>query len=124
MEQAYYKKTEIFPIMHAVAVKTSLLKDHPWLAKAIFDAYSESKQLAYKEMARLGWASDMLPWYGQELQETQALMGKNFYSYGLNKNNIKTLKTLFRYSYEQGLSNRELSVDELFHPLGHKFIEK
>ena len=123
VEQAYYKKTEIFPIMHAVAVKTSLLKEHPWLAKAIFDAYSESKQLAYKKMAKLGWASDMLPWYGQELQETKTLMGKNFYSYGLNKENIKTLETLFRYSYEQNLSSRELSVDELFHPLGYKLIE-
>lgn len=123
IERAYYKKTGIFPIMHAVAVKTSLLKEHPWLAKAIFDAYSESKRLAYQKMAKLGWASDMLPWYGQELQETQELMGKNFYSYGLNKENIKTLETLFRYSYEQNLSSRELSVDELFHPLGYKLTE-
>jgi 4,5-dihydroxyphthalate decarboxylase len=124
VEQDYYKKTGIFPIMHAVAVKTKLLRENPWLAKSIFDAYSESKQLAYEEMTKLGWADDMLPWYGQELQETQSLMGNNFYSYGLNKKNIKTLETLFRYSYEQGLSSRELNIEELFHPLGSDLLEK
>jgi 4,5-dihydroxyphthalate decarboxylase len=109
--------------MHAIAIKTSLLKEHPWLAKAVFDAYSESKALAYSYMTKLGWADDMLPWYGQELQNTKALMGSNFYSYGLTKSNIKTLKTLFRYSYEQGLSSRELTIDELFNPLGNSLRE-
>ena len=122
VEQAYYKNTGIFPIMHAVAIRTSLLKEHPWLAKAVFDAYSESKQLAYNYMAKLGWADDMLPWYGQELQQTQALMGKNFYSYGI-EGNRKTLETLFRYSYEQGLSIRELTIDDLFNPLGRNLSE-
>lgn len=123
-EQAYYKKTGIFPIMHAVAIKTSLLKEHPWLAKAVFDAYSESKAMAYGYMTKLGWADDMLPWYGQEYQATKALMGSNFYSYGLDKANRKTLRTLFRYSYEQGLSSRELTIDELFDPLCHGLSEK
>ncbi|PHS38927.1 MAG: hypothetical protein COB07_07375 [Sulfurovum sp.] len=123
VEQAYYKKTGIFPIMHAIAIKTSLLKEHPWLAQAVFDAYRESKAMTYSYMRKLGWADDMLPWYGQELQNTQALMEKNFYSYGLNKANRKTLNTLFRYSYEQGLSSRELTIDELFDPLGHNFRE-
>jgi len=121
-EQAYYAKTGIFPIMHVVAIKTSLLKKHPWLAKAVFDAYAKSKQLSYNYMTKLGWASDMLPWYGQELANTRALMGKNFYSYGL-EGNRKALETLFRYSYEQGLANRELTIDELFDPLGHNLSE-
>jgi 4,5-dihydroxyphthalate decarboxylase len=122
-EHAYYKKTGIFPIMHAVAIRTSLLKKHPWLAKAVFDAYSESKQLAYNYMTKQGWLNDMLPWYAQELTETRALMGKNFYSYGL-EDNRKALETLFRYSHEQGLSNRELRVDDLFDPLGHDLSEE
>ena len=123
VEQVYYAKTHIFPIMHAIAIKTSLLKEHPWLAKAIFDAYSESKMLAYGYMTKLGWVDDMLPWYGQEYQNTKALMSSNFYSYGLNKDNRKTLETLFRYSYEQGLSKYKLSIDDIFDPLGHELNE-
>ena len=123
VEQAYYKKTNIFPIMHAIAIKTSLLKEHPWLAKAVFDAYSKAKMMDYVYMAKLGWADDMLPWYGQEFQATKALMGKNFYSYGLTKANRKTLETLFRYSYEQGLSSHQLTIDELFDLSGHDLSE-
>lgn len=122
VEQAYYTKTGIFPIMHAVAIKTSLLKENPWLAKAVFDAYSKSKELAYQTMAKKGWFSDMLPWYPQEFTDTRKLMGKNFYSYGF-EGNRKTLETLFRYSYEQGLASKRLTIEELFDPLGHKLSE-
>ena len=122
VEQAYYTKTGIFPIMHAVAIRTSLLKENPWLAKAVFDAYSKSKSLAYEVMAKKGWFSDMLPWYPQEFTETHKLMGKNFYSFGFEANR-KVLETLSRYSYEQGLSSKKLKVEELFDPLGHTLSE-
>ena len=71
----------------------------------------------------MGWVNDMLPWYAQELTETRALMGKNFYSYGLEEANRKALETLFRYSHEQGLTNRELTIDDLFDPSGHDLSE-
>ena len=122
-EQAYFKKTGIFPIMHAVAIRKSLLEDHPWLAQATFDAYSKAKQLTYKKMIEMGWAFDALPWYGQELEATREIMGNNFYSYGLNKPNRKTVETLCRYSFEQGMSRRQLSVEELFAPEGLDLVE-
>lgn len=121
-EQAYYAKTGVFPIMHAVAVRRQLLDAHPWLAKSVFDAYSKAKTQAYQGMNRMGWVEDMLPWYGQELDQTQALMGRNFYSYGLESNTL-ALDTLFRYSHEQGLSKRQLRIPQLFHPAGLAFEE-
>jgi 4,5-dihydroxyphthalate decarboxylase len=66
-------------------------------------------------MIKLGWAMNSLPWFGQELEETRALMGDDFYSYGI-ENNRKALETLFRYSYEQGLASQELTIEELFAP--------
>ncbi len=45
-EQAYFTRTGIFPTMHPVAIKKSLLEENPWLARAVFDAYSEAKQMA------------------------------------------------------------------------------
>jgi 4,5-dihydroxyphthalate decarboxylase len=121
-ERAYFAKTGIFPIMHAVAIKNNVLKRNPWLAKAVFDAYSKAKSISYEHMAKLGWAFDSLPWYGQELEETRALMGDNFYSYGIEPNR-KALEALFRYSYEQGLSSRKLTVEELFAPESLEFDE-
>jgi 4,5-dihydroxyphthalate decarboxylase len=113
VERAYYKKTGIFPIMHTVAIRRSLLEEHPWLAEAVFNAYSKSKHMAYKKMINLGWAMNSLPWFGQELEETRALMGDDFYSYGI-EDNRKSLEALFRYSYEQGLASKELTIEELF----------
>ena len=86
VEQDYYRKTGIFPIMHAVAVRKSLLDEHEGLAASIFDAYSGAKQMAYRQMAGIGWAADILPWYGQEMEATTGVMGANFYSYGLPDN--------------------------------------
>ena len=122
VEQAYFSKTGIFPIMHAVAIRKSLLEKEPWLVKAVFNAYSASKTLDYKFMKKLGWAYETIPWYGQELEETKALMGENFWPYGIESNR-KTLETLFRYSYEQGLSSKELTIEDLFHSSGLELIE-
>ncbi len=121
-EQAYFTKTGIFPIMHAVAIKRDIFKQHPWLVEAVFNAYSQAKELAYEYMAKAAWFNDSLPWYGQEFEETRALMGDNYYSYGIEPNR-KTLEALFRYSYQQGLCSRELTVEELFDPASLKLAE-
>lgn len=121
-ERAYFAKTGIFPIMHAVAVKKSLAHENPWLIEAVFKAYSQSKQLAFKYMARGAWVKDSLPWFGQEFDETRALMGDNYYSYGI-ENNQKSLEALFRYSYQQGLASRKLTIKELFEPTSLKLID-
>jgi len=120
VELAYFKKTGIFPIMHAVAVRKTLLEDHPEILQALFKAYSLAKSKAYGYMVKMGWAADMLPWYGQELEHTVATMGPNFYSYGI-KPNRKSLEALFRYSYEQGLAKKLLTIEELFHPASLSF---
>jgi 4,5-dihydroxyphthalate decarboxylase len=121
-ERAYFAKTGIFPIMHAVAIKKSLVQQNPWLVEAVFQAYSQSKTEAYEYMAKIAWLKDSLPWFGQELQETRELMGDNYYSYGIGPNR-KILETLFRYSQQQGLCSRELAVEELFFSASLDLIE-
>ncbi|MFC1830966.1 ABC transporter substrate-binding protein [Thermodesulfobacteriota bacterium] len=113
-EQAYYSKTGIFPIMHAVAIKKAVLEKNPWLIEAVFNAYSQAKQSTYDYLNKSAWYKTTLPWVSQELAATRALMGKNFWTYGIDSNR-KTLETFFRYSYEQGLCSRTLSIEELFH---------
>jgi len=123
VEQAYFAKTGIFPIMHAVAVRDDLIDEHPWLPEAVFKAYSQAKQMNSEYLRKLGWAMVSLPWVGQELEETRELMGDNYWPYGIAPNR-KTLETLFRYSYEQGLAGRELTIEELFHPSTLEFSEQ
>lgn len=113
VERAYYAKTGIFPIMHAVAIKTELIEKYPWLPTAVFKAYSEAKSQHYAQLKKIGWAYSSLPWFAQEFEETRKLMGENFWPYGIEANRL-ALETLFRYSHEQGLSKKQLTIEELF----------
>ena len=114
-ERAYFKTTGIFPIMHAVAIRNDVAEQNPLLPQALFEAYSQAKQHMYQQLQRLGWAMISLPWVGKELEDTRELMGDNYWPYGIDANR-KVLEALFRYSYEQGLASRQLTIEELFHP--------
>ena len=114
-ERAFFAKTGIFPIMHAVAIRNDVVEASPWLPEAVFNAYAEAKNLMYGELKRLGWATISLPWVGPEIEETRKLMGENFWPYGIEPNR-KALKALFQYSHEQGLASRKLAIKDLFHP--------
>jgi len=122
VERAYFSKTGIFPIMHAVAIRQDVVEKNPWLPEAVFVAYSQAKQRMYMAMQDLGWAMISLPWVGKELEETRALMGNNFWPYGIPPNR-NTLEAFFQYSYEQGLAMRKLTIGELFHPSTLKLLE-
>lgn len=114
VERDYFARTGIFPIMHAVAMRNDVIDAHPWLPEAVFNAYSQAKQMHYEAM-RIQWIFGTLPWFGQEFEETRELVGENFWPYGIEANR-KTLEALFQYSYEQGLAKKQLTIEELFHP--------
>ncbi len=115
VEQDYYRRTGIFPIMHTVAIRRDVAKQNPWLPKAVFEAYSRAKSMDYEQMQNWGWVKNSLPWYGQEFNETRDLMGKNFYPYGL-KASAASYDAAFRYTFEQGLAKRRVSLEEMFEP--------
>jgi 4,5-dihydroxyphthalate decarboxylase len=115
LEKAYYKKTKFHPIMHVAAIRSSLVEQHPWLAGNVLAAFEKSKQLALQRLDNFGAAKATLPWVAAEVEETVALMGKDYWPYGVEPNRA-ALETMTRYSFEQGLTPRKLSVDELFPP--------
>jgi 4,5-dihydroxyphthalate decarboxylase len=114
-EQDYYKATGLFPIMHAVAVRTDLVEADPQLPKAVFDMYSRAKQIAYAKLETTTSLGVTLPWVTQEFEFTRDLMGKNYWSYGISDNRNE-LELALRYAHEQGLTKRHLNFEELFHP--------
>ena len=121
IEQEYYARTGIFPIMHSVAIRNDLIEQHPWLPKAVFDAYGKSKRMAYADM-RGKWYLRTMPWFAQELEATKELMGENFFPYGIAPNR-KALNILFRYAQEQGLASRQLKIEDVFVPSSLEFSD-
>jgi 4,5-dihydroxyphthalate decarboxylase len=114
VEQDYFRKTGIFPIMHALGIRRDVYEKNRWLAASVYKAFLQAKRLADAELAEVTALKIGLPWVAAEYEATKAVMGEDFWSYGLNEANRKTLATMARYSYEQGLATRLVGVDEMF----------
>lgn len=114
-EQAYFKNTGVFPIMHVIAIRKDLVAEHPWLAKAVFEMYSQAKRKAYADLETTTSLKVSLPWVLQEFESTRRLMGTDYWQYGIEPNR-KELKLIMRYVYEQGLVKEKIGFEELFDP--------
>lgn len=72
-----------------------------------------AKTLCMAELGQIGHLVVSLPWSVAEHDRLRALMGEDFWSYGVDENR-HVLEMLARYSFEQGLSARRLPVEEMF----------
>jgi len=115
VEQDYFRRTRMFPIMHVIGIRKSLLEQHPWLAANVMKAFLEAKKLCWYELGQIGHLFNSLPWGVAEFADARALMGEDYWSYGLEANR-HVLEAFTRYHHEQGLSARTVSPDELFAP--------
>jgi 4,5-dihydroxyphthalate decarboxylase len=111
----YYKRTQIFPIMHIVGVRREIVAQQPWLPAAVLKAFERAKAIALEKLSDTSSTKVTLPFVEERLMEARALMGQDFWSYGVAQNR-KTLETFLRHHHSQGLSPRLVKIDELFHP--------
>ena len=117
-EWAYYARTSLFPIMHVIGVRRTLADEHPGLAADLFRAFVEVRNLAMREhdlTARSSANRMMLPWFADQWEATKDLMGEDFWPYGVAENRAE-LEAICRYSHEQKLGRKRLSVEALFAP--------
>jgi 4,5-dihydroxyphthalate decarboxylase len=114
-ERAYYKKTGMFPIMHLVGIKKELVQKYPWLPSSVYKAFCEAKALAMTDLLDVNALMVTLPWLIPETEDTMAVMGKDFWAYGIHEN-MKEITALAQYLHEQNLIERKVTVEELFHP--------
>jgi 4,5-dihydroxyphthalate decarboxylase len=114
-EQAYFGRTKIFPIMHTIVLRRELYERQRWLAVELYKAFVRAQAIAYENLLHTGVTKTMLPWAPSHGEATRALMGEDFWPYGLEKN-VKTLETFLRYHHEQGLAPKKLAPHDLFAP--------
>lgn len=114
-EEAYYRKTGMFPIMHMMGVRRSLADANPWLPGSILKACLQARKVALEEIKSTGMFYAMLPWLSDDLARAQAVMGPDMWPYGVNSNRNE-LEAMLRWSFEQGLAPRQGSLQEIFAP--------
>ncbi len=110
-----YAKTRNFPIMHLLGVRRSLVVQHPWLPATLLKAFERSKVLALAKLADTSASKVMLPFVDQQLHDARILMGGDFWPYGVAPNRA-CLAYFLHQHHAQGLSQRLVAVEELFHP--------
>jgi len=115
LEQDYYRQTGIFPIMHTVVIRRDVYAEHPWVAKSLYKAFCDARDLALDGLYDTDALRLSLPWLIDHLEEAWRTFGKDFWAYGLEANR-PTFEALARYLLQQGLAPRLVGVEELFAP--------
>lgn len=115
VERAYYLKTHLFPIMHAVVIRRDVYRAHPWVAQSLFKAFVASQRLVYQDLQETAALKAMLPWLTAHVEDLRRNMGEGWWSYGFAPNR-PVIETFLRYHHEQGLSKRRLQPEDLFAP--------
>ncbi len=111
-EIAYYRKTKIFPIMHVLGLRQSVVEQYPWVAVNLYKAFEEAKAIAMRRMENPRVVP--LAWYRDAWEEQEAIIGPDPWQYGLTDNNANNLETLIGYSHEQGLIKNRATPERLF----------
>lgn len=111
VEKNYYERTRIFPIMHTLALKRSVYDKHPWLAVSLYKAFCEARDLARRWLYDTDALPVSLPWLIREIETSREVA----WDYSI-EGSRPTLEALVAYLDEQGLTQRRMSIEELFAP--------
>jgi len=114
-EADYFRRTGIFPTMHIIGIRKTLVEQHPWLPVSVLKAFLRAKEFAMYELGQIGHLFTSLPWGVAEFEAARELMGEDYWSYGFEPNR-HVLDTFTRYHHDQGLSARKVDAAELFAP--------
>jgi 4,5-dihydroxyphthalate decarboxylase len=112
-EQAYFRATGFFPIMHCIAIRRDVAAAHPALAGALFQAFSTAKAMALADLAMVNVLRVSLPWIAAEAAEQTRFMGGDPWPYGFARNRAE-LAAMCRFAQADGLTAQELAPEDLF----------
>ncbi len=115
LEQDYYRRTKIYPIMHTVVIRRDVYERDPWVAMSLYKALCRAKEYAFGLVVEGGSPKASFAWLQPLIEEEQAIIGKDWYPYGIEANRA-SLEALLQYAHEHGLTPNRLKIEDLFVP--------
>jgi len=115
IEQAYFIKTRIFPIMHVVVLRREVYERDRWVAMNLVSAFEEAKRASQERITEIGLSHVPMPWLAEHARRWREAAGEDFWPYGIEANR-STLEAFLQYAHEQGVAARRLRMEELFAP--------
>jgi 4,5-dihydroxyphthalate decarboxylase len=113
MGEAFHARTRIYPIMHLVAMRKAILRDNPWIARNLYNAFEQSRRQSLARLRRPGYIA--LPGHGEAADAAARTFGGDYFPYGIEQNRA-ALELFLRYAYEQGIARRLVTPEEIFPP--------
>jgi 4,5-dihydroxyphthalate decarboxylase len=114
-EEAYFRATGFFPIMHCLTVRKDVAAAHPELPAALFRAFARAKALSLAELQLVNVLRVSLPWITSEAAAQTALFGGDPWPYGFARNRGE-IEAMLRFAEADGLAEQALEPEALFHP--------
>ena len=113
VEREFYIRTNIFPVMHLVAIRRDVYEKNRWIANSLYKAFVDAKKYALARMRFSGSQCYMLPWQRADVDEIDELFGGDPWPYGVEANR-PTLAALVQYMAEQNFIAQPMPIEELF----------
>jgi 4,5-dihydroxyphthalate decarboxylase len=113
MEEEYYARTRVWPIMHIIAMKKSIVDEHPWVARNLYNAFLESKNRSIERLLDPAVSRYPVPWLTAYARRMREVVGGDLFPYGVEENRA-TWEQMARYTFQQGIAHRELTPEDMF----------
>ena len=113
MEETQYERTRVWPIMHIIAMKKSILNEHPWVARNLYNAFLESKRRSLERILDPAVSRYPVPWLTTYARRMRDTFGGDLFPYGIEENR-PTWEQAALYALQQGIAHRLMKPEELF----------
>lgn len=113
LEAEWFRKTGIYPVHGLIVVKDELLAKHPWLSKALYDAFLESKEIYLRQLAAGESNSDKDAHY----RSMALIVGGDPLPYGVAANR-PSIEAMMNYCFQQGLLKKQYAIEDMFVNVG------
>jgi 4,5-dihydroxyphthalate decarboxylase len=110
IERDYFAKTGMFPPQHLIVLRRPVWEANKWIARALTDAFIAGNTMFDTAQRGFPYVS---PWLEAELEETEAVMGRDFHPYGLEANR-RTIEVFADQAFASGIVGRRISPEEYF----------
>lgn len=113
MEEEYFERTKVWPIMHIIAVQKRIIDENPWAARNLFNAFQESKRRSLERLFDPAVSRYPLAWLPTYARKMRDIFGSDPFPYGIEENRA-TWEQMLLYTYQQGIAHRHMTPEEIF----------
>ena len=113
MEEDYYERTKVWPIMHIIAMRRQILDENPWVARNLLNAFQESKRRSIERLLDPAVSRYPVPWLATYARKMRDMFHGDLFPYGIEENR-PTWEQMALYTYQQGIAHRQFKPEDIF----------